>query len=221
MKKFIAGIVKFQTEVFPKQRHLYEQLAEGQQPDTLYIGCSDSRVVPNDMLQAGPGELFIIRNAGNIVPPFSENAGGVAATVEYAVEVLKVRHIVVCGHSDCGAMRGLMHPEKIKHLKAVYQWLHHAERVSTVAQEMHPGLEPAEYLDRLIEENVIAQLEHLVTYPCVAGKARRGTLLLHGLVFNIRTGGLRMLDHTTLKFEPVTAGTQVPQTPAPLSFVQA
>jgi carbonic anhydrase len=221
MKKFIAGIVKFQTEVFPKQRHIYEGLADGQQPDTLYIGCSDSRVVPNDMLQAGPGELFIIRNAGNIVPPFSENAGGVAATVEYAVEVLKVRHIVVCGHSDCGAMRALMHPEKIKDLKAVYQWLHHAERVSTVTRELHSGLEPAQYLDRLIEENVIAQLEHLASYPCVAGKLRRGTLLLHGLVFNIKDGGLRMLDRSTLTFAPVTAATQVPQNPPPLSFVQA
>lgn len=221
MKKFIAGIVKFQTEVFPQQRHVYEQLANGQQPDTLFIGCSDSRVVPNDLLQAGPGELFIIRNAGNIVPPFSENAGGVAATVEYAVEVLKVRHIVVCGHSDCGAMRALMHPEKIKDLKAVYQWLHHAERVSSVMREMHSDLAPTEYLTRLTEENVIAQLEHLASYPCVAGKLRRGTLLLHGLVFNIKTGGLMMLDRSTLTFAPVTAATEVPQQNPPLHFVQA
>lgn len=209
MKKFIAGIAKFQDEIFPRQRHVYEQLAEGQQPDTLYIGCSDSRVVPNDMLQAGPGELFIIRNAGNIVPPHHENGGGVSATVEYAVEVLKVRHIVVCGHSDCGAMRALMHPEKIQHLKAVYKWLHHAERVSAVTRELHADLDPTQYLERLIEENVVAQIENLLSYPCVAAKVRSGALMLHGLVFNIKTGQFLMLDRTTLKFTRVHAGTEI------------
>jgi len=205
MKKFIAGIVKFQTEVFPKAKHLYEQLADGQQPDTLFVGCSDSRVVPNDMLQAGPGELFILRNAGNIVPPFGESHGGVSATIEYAVEVLKIRHIVVCGHSDCGAMRALMNPEKIKDLKAVYSWLHHAERVSAVTAELHRDLEPSEYLSRLIEENVIAQIDNLLTYPCVAAKVRSGNVLLHGLVFNIKTGEFTMLDRASLTFKPLEA----------------
>lgn len=213
MKKFLAGIIKFQNEVFPRERHVYEQLAEGQQPDTLFIGCSDSRVVPNDMLQAGPGELFIIRNAGNIVPPHGESLGGVSATVEYAVEVLKVRHIVVCGHSDCGAMRALMHPEKIRDLKAVYQWLHHAERVSAVTRELHGDLEPAKYLERLIEENVVAQIENLLTYPCVAAKVRSGSLMMHGLVFNIKTGQFSMLDRTNLTFAPVNAATVVQPTP--------
>lgn len=213
MKKFIAGIVKFQNEVFPREKHIYEQLADGQQPDTLFIGCSDSRVVPNDMLQAGPGELFIIRNAGNIVPPHGESLGGVSATVEYAVEVLKVKHIVVCGHSDCGAMRALMHPEKIRDLKAVYQWLHHAERVSAVTRELHGDLEPTKYLERLIEENVVAQIEHLMTYPCVAAKVRGGAMMLHGLVFNIKTGQFTMLDRTNLTFAPVNSATMVQPTP--------
>lgn len=203
MEKFIAGITRFQNEVFPQSRHLYEQLAEGQNPETLYIGCSDSRVLPNELMQAKPGELFICRTAGNLVPPYGEAVGGVGATVEFGVEVLKVRHIVVCGHSDCGAMKALVHPEKLEGLKMVSAWIRHADRVAAVAAELHGDLDDREYLKRLTEENVIAQIDHLMTYPCVAPKVRSGNLYVHGLVFDIPSAEFRMLDRTTLTFLPL------------------
>lgn len=203
MKKLLAGIAKFQNDVFPKNKHLYEQLASGQQPETLFIGCSDSRIVPNELLQVGPGELFICRNAGNIVPPYGESLGGVSATVEYAIQVLKVKHIVVCGHSDCGAMRALMQPEKIQQYRAVWQWLQHAERVTAVTEELHSDLGRRDYLNRLIEENVVAQLDNLMTYPAVAAKLRSRNLGLHGMVFDIATGQFTMLDRSTYAFKPL------------------
>jgi carbonic anhydrase len=204
MEKLIAGITRFQNEVFPTSRHLYQQLAEGQQPETMYIGCSDSRVLPNELMQARPGELFICRNAGNIIPPYGEILGGTAATVEYAVQILKVKHIVVCGHSDCGAMRALMSPERLVGMRAVSQWIRHAERVSAVARELHGDLNDKDFLNRLIEENVITQLDNLSTYPCVAAKMRSGNLQIHGLVFDIASGEFSMLDRGSLTFLPLS-----------------
>jgi len=203
MEKFIAGITRFQNDVFPTSRHLYEQLADGQNPETLYIGCSDSRVLPNELMQAKPGELFICRTAGNLVPPYGEAVEGVGATVEFAVEVLKVRHVVLCGHSDCGAMKALMNPEKLKGLKIVPHWIRHADRVAAVAAELHGDLNDRDFLNRLIEENVVAQIDHLMTYPCVAAKARSGNLYVHGMVFDIPSGEFRMLDRSSLNFLPL------------------
>lgn len=202
MEKFIAGITRFQNEVFPRDRHLYEQLAAGQNPETLYIGCSDSRVLPNELMQAKPGELFICRTAGNLVPPYGE-AGGVGATVEFAIEVLKVRHVVLCGHSDCGAMKALMNPDKLKGLKVVASWIRHADRVAAVAAELHGDLNDRDFLSRLIEENVVTQIDHLMTYPCVAAKVRSGNLYVHGMVFDIPSGEVRLLDRDSLTFLPL------------------
>lgn len=203
MDKLLNGILRFQSDVFPKQRELYEQLASGQQPHTLFIGCSDSRLVPSDMMQAKPGELFICRNAGNIVPPYGDALGGVSATVEYAVQVLSVQHIVICGHSDCGAMKAVVHPEKVQHLRAVAKWIRHAERVSAVARELHGDVDSHDFLSRVIEENVIAQLDNLVTHPSVAAKMRSGNLQVHGLVFDIPSGQFSVLDRTANKFVPL------------------
>jgi carbonic anhydrase len=203
MKKLIAGIARFQSEVFPKNRHLYEQLAASQQPETLFICCADSRVVPNEFMQTKPGELFICRNAGNIVPPYGNVFGGTTATVEYAVHFLKVKHIVVCGHSDCGAMRALMNPEKIKGLPAIEQWIQHADRVTAIAKELHGNLDEKAYLSRLIEENVIAQLDHVATYPSVAAKMRSGYLAIHGMTFDIATGDVKILERSTYTFRPI------------------
>jgi carbonic anhydrase len=114
-----------------------------------------------------------------------------------------VKHIVVCGHSDCGAMRALMNPEKVKGLPAVQQWIRHAERVSAVAREIHGNLNEKEYLTRLIQENVIAQLDNLVTFPAVAARMRSGGLLLHGMTFDIATGQIKMLERSTYEFKPL------------------
>jgi carbonic anhydrase len=208
MEQLLAGMTRFQTEVFPAQKHLYEQLASSQQPHTLFIGCSDSRLVPNDMLQAAPGELFICRNAGNIVPAYGDSLGGVSATVEFAVEVLKVKHVVVCGHSDCGAMRAVMDPERVRHLRAVSKWIRHADRVAAVARELHGDADDRDFLSRLIEENVIAQLDNLATHPCVAAKMRSGNLQVHGIVFDISSGEFSLLDrqhHTFLSLSTVVS----------------
>jgi carbonic anhydrase len=203
MEKLLAGMVRFQNQIFPRNKHLYEQLAREQQPETLFICCSDSRVVPHELTQTLPGELFICRNAGNIVPAHGDVLGGVSATVEYAVQVLKVKHIIVCGHSDCGAMRAVMHPEKVRSYRAVARWIRHAERVSAIAHELHSHLDDDEMLDRLIEENVIAQLDNLVTHPPVAAKMRSGCLQIHGMVFDIASGEFRILDRGAQTFSPL------------------
>ena len=208
MKHFLEGMTRFQKEVFASQREKYAGLATSQSPETLFICCADSRVMPTEMLQCGPGELFICRNAGNIVPAHSDNLGGVSATVEYAVQVLKVKHIVVCGHSDCGAMRAVMHPEKVQHLRAVSQWILHAERVSAVARELHGSADDASFLDRLIEENVIAQLDNLLTHPYVAAKVRSDNLQLHGMVFDIKSGTFSILDRANQQFVSVAEFTR-------------
>ncbi len=126
------------------------------------------------------------------------------ATIEYAVEVLKVRHIVICGHSDCGAMKALMTPEKIEGYRSIAQWMRHADRVAAIAREVHGDLDEPQFLSRLIEENVMAQLDHLLTYPCVAAKIRSGNVFVHGLVFDIPSGTFRMLDRANLRFVPLS-----------------
>lgn len=206
MDKLKAALLRFQNEIYPRDQHLYRKLAAGQRPETLFIGCSDSRVLPNDFLQAGAGEIFICRNAGNIVPPHGDVLGGVSATVEYAVQVLGVKQIIVCGHSDCGAMRAIMHPEKLEQYRAVAAWLRHTEKVTAVVKELYSGRSDEEFLSRLIEENVVAQLDNLMTHPWVAAKVRAGAITLHGFVFNIADGKIHLLDRDTLKFHVVGEG---------------
>ena len=202
MEKLLRGIVHFQNEIYPRNRELYRQLATRQAPDTLYIGCSDSRVVPDQLLQTQPGDLFIIRNAGNIVPPWGDVVGGVSATVEYAVAVLGVTQVVLCGHSDCGAMKAAMHPEKVERFRAVKSWLQHAERVLPVARAAHPDLAEDGLMEFVIRENVQAQIHNLLTHPSVAARVRAGTLKVHGMVFDIAHGTVRVLDRRTGEFRP-------------------
>lgn len=188
MDKLIEGALRFQNEVYPRERQLYERLAEGQSPHSLLITCSDSRLVPSVLLQAKPGELFVCRNAGNIVPPHGYPSGGVSATIEYAVRVLKVRHIIVCGHSDCGAMKAVLHPETVAGLPAVADWITYAERARAVALEVAGEAAADDLIERVIRENVLAQLNHLRTLPYVAAKVAGGALQLHGWTFDIRRG---------------------------------
>lgn len=193
MKKLIEGVLRFETEIFPQYREVYAKLAHGQSPQWLLIACSDSRVVPSMLAQAGPGELFICRNAGNIVPAHGEHAGGVSATIEYAVQVLGVKHIIVCGHSDCGAMKAVLHPESVAALPAVAHWVAYAARARAVVLETAaPG--SADLLGRLTEENVLAQLDNLRTFPCVAAKMKTGALAIHGWFYDIARGTFRGWD---------------------------
>lgn len=192
MKRLIDGALRFQGEIYPEHRDLFRTLATGQSPEALLITCSDSRVSPELFFQAKPGDLFICRNAGNIAPPYSDVNGGVTATIEYAVAVLKVGHIIVCGHSDCGAMKALLHPEKLSGLPSVRSWLQHASRAEVVVRENHPDLDEAARINALIEENVLAQLDNLRTHPSVASRIKSGNLQLHGWVYDIESGQIRV-----------------------------
>jgi carbonic anhydrase len=191
MQKIIDGLSHFQNNVYESHRELFEKLATTQNPETLFITCSDSRINPNMLTQTLPGELFIVRNAGNIVPPHGAASGGEAATVEYAVAVLGVRDIIVCGHSDCGAMRGLLNPEKLNDLPVVKAWLNNAEATRRILAENYSDLSGEDLLMAAVEENVLVQVENLRTLPSVAAKLAAGTIKLHGWVYDIASGEVR------------------------------
>lgn len=210
--ELIQRYQRFRQEDYPARKAAFDALAEQQNPRVLFITCSDSRIAPDVLFQSEPGDLFVCRNVGNIVPSYGEALGGVSAAIEYAVVVLAVEAIIVCGHSSCGAMRALLDPEKFEHLRAVSPWLRHAEVALTVTRENYPGLTESELLTRLTEENVAAQIEHLETHPCVASRLRGGQLQIYGLVFEIPTGEIRVLDAGQGRFVPA----QNPLPPATL-----
>jgi len=188
MQKLIQGLHHFQSSVFSSQRELFERLAQGQSPEALFITCSDSRINPNLITQTEPGDLFVLRNAGNIVPPYGAANGGEGATIEYAVAALGVKHIVVCGHSHCGAMSGLLKPEALTELPQVKSWLSHAEATRRIVKEGHADLSGGPLLTATVEENVLVQLENLRTHPAVAAAISAGRLRLHGWVYKFETG---------------------------------
>ncbi len=194
MQKLIEGIHRFQRETFLPLQGLFEQLAKGQHPETLFITCSDSRIDPNLLTRSKPGELFILRNAGNIVPPYGSGSGGEAATIEFAVAALGVRDVIVCGHSHCGAMKGLLQPEQTASLPALASWLSHAETTRRIIRDNYGHLDGERLLTAAIEENVLVQLENLRTHPAVASRLRRGDLHLHGWVYKIETGEVFAYD---------------------------
>jgi carbonic anhydrase len=203
MQKLLEGTRHFQREVFPGKKQLFSNLASQQAPEILFITCADSRIVPDLITQTSPGELFICRNAGNIIPPNGEESGGVSATIEYAVAVLKVRNVIVCGHSDCGAMKGLMHPEKLQGLPKVSAWLKHSDSAHRMVVENHSCDTEEETLLRLTEENVLCQLEHLKSHPSVAVAVARGDLDLYGWVYDIVSGTITSYDANLAKFVPL------------------
>jgi carbonic anhydrase len=204
MQKLIEGIHQFQEKDFRPLQGLFEQLARGQNPETLFITCSDSRIDPNLLTRSKPGDLFILRNAGNIVPPHSAANGGEAATVEFAVAALGVKEIIICGHSHCGAMKGLLQPEQLASLPAVSAWLAHAEATRRIVKDNYSHLEGDRLLMAAIEENVLVQLENLRTLPPVAARLARGDLHLHGWVYKIETGEVFAYDRATSQFLPLT-----------------
>ena len=155
MQRLLAGIRKFRRDNYPRKKTLFARLAHNQHPRALFITCSDSRVVPDLITQSEPGDLFICRNAGNMVPPYGGVSGGVSATIEYAVAALKVRHVVICGHSQCGAMKGVLHPEAVKDMPAVASWLENAAAARAVVAQSAEGLNEDQLLDYMVQENVI------------------------------------------------------------------
>ena len=213
MQKLIQGIHHFQDNVFSSQRELFERLAEGQHPDALFITCSDSRINPNLITQTEPGELFIIRNAGNIVPPYGAANGGEGATIEFAVVGLGVQHIIVCGHSHCGAMKGLLRPESLTGLPMMAAWLGHAEATRRIAQQKYEDRPAEALLNVAIQENVLVQLENLRTHPAVAAALAAGKLKLHAWVYKIETGQVFAYDPERGQFAPLTGISPAPVPP--------
>lgn len=206
LEKLKAGTRKFYTEVHAEKKEQYQRAAvTPQKPHTLIIACADSRVDVEAITSSGPGEVFVARNVGNMVPPYSGTPGGVTAVIEYAVKALRVRHVVVCGHSDCGAMKGLLHPESTEDLPTVRYWLHHGHAALMVAESLvNTDSPPSEKLRRLTEENVLMQLVHLKTHPSVAGAMARGDLTMSAWVYDIGTGVVRIAEDGQREFVPVT-----------------
>lgn len=202
MQKLIDGFHKFRSEVYGPRKDFFESLAVGQRPETLFITCSDSRINPNLLTQTDPGELFIIRNAGNIVPPYTSQAGGEAASIEFAIQALDVQHIVVCGHTECGAMKALLAgPEKLTDMPAVASWLRHGESARRHVADTYKQLEGAALQTVMVEENVLAQFESLRTHPAVSARLARGELTLHGWVYKMDTAEVFQFDDETGQFE--------------------
>ena len=202
MDKIIEGFLKFQKDVFPQRSALFKSLAEQQNPQVLFVTCSDSRVVPELLTQQDPGDLFVIRNAGNIVPSYGPEPGGVSATVEYAVSVLKVTDVVICGHSNCGAMAAISSCQCLDHLPAVAHWLRYAD-VARAIVEAREYPTQRERADDLIRENVVAQLANIRTHPAVALALAQRRLNLHGWVYDIENGMIMALDGKSSRFVPL------------------
>lgn len=205
MDRIIPGVHRFYSSVFAPQRTFFEMLASKQQtPRALFITCSDSRVDPNLITQTEPGDLFLLRNAGNIVPPYGAANGGEGATIEYAVAVLGVKHIIVCGHSHCGAMKALFKPELYQELPAVSRWFRYAEATRRLVTERYADLVGAEFDRAAIEENVLVQLNNLSTHPYVTARVARGQLHLFGWYYDIGQGLIFAYDPETGIFAPLT-----------------
>ncbi len=216
MEKLISGIHKFQADVFAPNADFFRKLADGQTPETLFITCSDSRMVPDLICQTRPGELFVLRNAGNIVPPFMPGApGGEAATIEYAIRGLGVRHIVLCGHTRCGAMQAVADPACTANMPRVRQWLGHAHASAEIVCACYADLLPDARWKVLAQENVLVQIEHLRTHPAVATALMAGELKLHAWMYKMETGEVFAYDPESGQF----ARFEVGEAPAPAYLV--
>jgi carbonic anhydrase len=198
--KILGGISRFQEHIFPEHQDLFERLALGQRPEALFITCADSRIDPCLLTQTKPGELFICRVIGNIVPPYPDAIGGVSATVEYAVGVLRVPEVIVCGHTDCGVMKGALNPDALEAFPNVTAWLRYAQ---VEHREPAPS---AEFLLALTERNVTAQLKNLRSHPMVAARLEEGDLTLHGWVYHIGSGTVTAYDEESQKFLALGCG---------------
>jgi carbonic anhydrase len=199
VEKFLKGVSRFQEHVYPKHRDLFERLALGQRPQALFITCADSRIDPCLLTQTKPGELFICRVIGNIVPAYPDAIGGVSATIEYAAGVLRVPEIIVCGHTDCGVMKGALNPDALEAYPNVTAWLRYAD-----VQERQADPDAA-FLLRLTEHNVVAQLQNLRSHPWVAARLEEGDLALHGWVYHIGCGKVTAWDEASNRFTEPTS----------------
>ena len=210
MQRLIAGVHRFRNDAFGNYRKLFRKLSqEGQNPHTLFITCSDSRVLAELITQSKPGDLFVVKNVGNIVPPASVkgDTNSTAAAIEFAVENLRVSDIVICGHSQCGAISALLGNTPVgKNTPHLRDWLHLAEPVMDTLKKEYGHLKSAnERETAAAEENVLFGLDNLHSYPCVQERLMDGTLRLHGWFFQIATAELFAFDPETRQFSPLVS----------------
>ncbi|WP_263351380.1 carbonic anhydrase [Acidicapsa acidisoli] len=203
--KLIEGHKRFHRDIFPGKRQQFHLLAEMQAPEWLFITCSDSRIVPDLILQTGPGDLFLSRSIGNVVPVSGNDVDGVTATIEYAVEVLKVKHIILCGHSDCGALKAALNRKGLEKLPKASRWLHHVEGAFTHRQPLNPADGEHAELASIIRGNVVAQLINLRAQPSVDRALVNGQIEVHGWYYDILTGQIEQYDEQQRKFLPLLA----------------
>ena len=204
MDKLLRGVRHFRENVFNHRRNEYLRVAKSQSPLALFITCSDSRVDPELLTSSGPGDIFVLRNAGNLIPPYSRASNGEAATIEYAIAGLGVPHVVVCGHVGCGAMRALLEPNLLTDLPMTESWLSHAHSTRAIAERC--CADDAAFDDRwqsLVEINVVSQLEHLGTHPTVAAGLASGSIELHGWIFDFHQGQVSGYDSIAGRFIPL------------------
>jgi carbonic anhydrase len=207
VKKLVKGLHTFRQETFPSHKELFERLSHGQNPDALFITCSDSRINPNLITHSDPGDLFILRNAGNIIPPYGAHNGGEVATIEFAIVSLGIKDIIVCGHTLCGAIKGLVFPDKLGDtMPAVKEWLEYAETTRRLVHDRYAGTctDEETLLSVATQENVLVQLEHLRTHPAVASALRRRELSLHAWIYKIQTGEVFSYDIDFEQFRPIS-----------------
>jgi carbonic anhydrase len=203
MKNLLQGYLRFRKDVFPQLKDHFHLLADGQAPEVLFITCADSRIVPSLILQTKPGDLFIARNVGNVVPPFGEMPGGMSATIEYAAEVLKVKHVILCGHSDCGALKAVLHKKDVSRLPVTHKWLKYVEAAWQYREPGDPMSDEKAQHTTLIRANIIAQLHNLKTHPEVSAGLAKGNLQIHGWYYDILTGAIEVYDQHARKFAPL------------------
>ena len=210
LKHIVDGFLRFHHDVFPEQEELFKKLATAQKPRAMFITCADSRIVPELITQSSPGDLFVTRNVGNVVPPYGQMNGGVSTAIEYAVLALGVHHIIICGHSDCGAMRAVLNPQSLEKMPTVKAWLRHAEVARTVVEDNCQCGSEHENMQVLTKENVIAQLHHLRTHPSVASRLAAGQLYIHGWIYDIETSEISAYDAVSDAFLPLKRGEPIP-----------
>lgn len=204
MEKIISGVKRFQQDAYTQRKALFDELATGQSPEVLFITCADSRIDPNLITQTGPGDLFVCRNAGNVVPPKGTATSGITASIEFAVAALKVKHIVICGHTDCGAMKGAMNPGGLDALPHVQEWVGHCSEAVASCADRHGGELGPEHLREVTEENIRVQIQHLQDQPAVAAALQAGEVDIHGWLYDIGAGGVDVLDPDSGEFKTLT-----------------
>ncbi len=202
--RLLTGVRHFRENEYPQRQGTYKQITlQGQRPHSLFITCADSRIDPELITQSGPGDIFVARNIGNLVPAYGEMIGGVSAVIEYAVAGLEVDQIVICGHADCGAMKALLHQEQLERMPTVRRWLQNAHTALSISEAKGSRTDEQQFLEELIEQNVLLQLNHLRTHPSVAGRIAQGRLAVYGWVYDFQSGNVLMYEEAEKRFQPI------------------